>query len=222
MASILVLYSYWRSSAAYRVRIALNLLGLAHEIRAVNLAGNGGEQHGSTYRALNPQELVPLLLDGERRFIQSLAICEYLDEHYADRRHLLPEDARSRARVRGLAQLIACDIHPIGNLRVLQRLDRALEVDADTRKAWSRHWIQVGFNALETLLDGDAATGEFCHGDTPGLADLCLVPQVYNARRWELDMAAWPTIARIDARCRALDAFSAARPEAQPDAPPPA
>lgn len=218
MASDLVLYGYWRSTAAYRVRIALNLKGLAFENRPVHLVRGGGEQHAPAYAALNPLELVPSLRDGERTLTQSLAIMEYLDETRPEP-PLLPSDAAGRARVRELAQIVACDIHPIGNLRVLQRLVTQFEAPEGEKVAWSRHWIATGFHALETMLARDAATGRYCHGDTPGLADACLIPQCYNALRWGVPLQDYPTIQRIHAACGELDAFKAAAPEAQPDAP---
>lgn len=218
MVSGLELYGYWRSSAAYRVRIALNLKGLAYASHPVHLVKDGGEQHAPGYAAMNPQQLVPSLRDGGRVLTQSLAIMEYLDET-VPQPPLLPADAHGRARMRALAQLVACDIHPLGNLRVLQYLERGLGADDAQRGEWSRHWIAAGFAAMEAMLAGDAATGRYCHGDTPGLADACLVPQVYNARRWKLPLDDYPTICRIDAACNALEAFRAAAPEAQPDAP---
>jgi maleylacetoacetate isomerase len=213
------LYSYWRSSAAYRVRIALNLKGLPYDIVPVNLAANGGEQHSADYAQVNPQELVPTLFDGGRIIRQSMAIIEYLDESYDGELKLLPPTARDRARVRGLAQIIACDIHPIGNLRVLQYLEREFNSPAVERERWSRHWIREGFDALEELLAENPATGQFCEGDDPSLADICLVPQAYNARRWGLELGDWPTIARIVEECLKLPAFERARPENQVDAP---
>lgn len=219
MENSLTLYSYWRSSAAYRVRIALNLLGLEYRIEPVHLVHDGGQQHAPDYAALNPQELVPTLRDGRRVYTQSLAIMEYLDERYADTVRLLPQDPRDRARARALAQLVACEIHPIGNLRVLQYLENELNAGPDQRRQWSRHWIEAGFRALESLLADHPETGEFCQGDQAGMADACLVPQVYNAHRWGVDMDAFPTITRINASCMALDAFQRASPEQQPDAP---
>lgn len=219
MENPLVLYSYWRSSAAYRVRIALNLLGLDYTIRPVHLVSDGGKQHAPEYARTNPQELVPTLLDGRRVFTQSLAIIEYLDEQYGGETRLLPLDPRERARARALAQVVACDIHPIGNLRVLQNMESTLGATPAQRQAWSRHWIEVGFRALEALMAEHPDTGEFCQDDEPGLADACLIPQVYNAHRWGVDMTAYPTIARINARCMELEAFQAASPERQPDAP---
>lgn len=219
MAQELVLYSYWRSSAAYRVRIALNLKQLPYEVRPVHLVRDGGEQHQERYRKLNPQELVPVLMDGQRVLRQSLAIIEYLEEAYPQEVSLLPAATRDRAHARALAQLVACDVHPVGNLRVLQYLQKELGVADGEREAWSRHWIREGFDALEALLAESTATGRFCVGDTPGLADICLVPQIYNARRWGVPVEHYPQISRIEAECAALPAFQQAAPEQQPDAP---
>lgn len=218
MAETMKLYSYWRSSAAYRVRIALNLKGLRYEQIAVNLARDEGDQHDAAYRQVNPQRFVPVLVDGERVIRQSLAIIEYLDETAAGPR-LLPATARERARVRSLAMLVACDIHPLNNTRVLKYLAREFATPEVERERWIRHWIGEGFDALQELLDSNPSTGTYCEGDTPSMADLCLVPQAYNARRYGIDVARWPTIARIEAACLALPAFDAARPEVQPDAP---
>ncbi|HET6395207.1 MAG TPA: maleylacetoacetate isomerase [Pseudoxanthomonas sp.] len=215
------LYTYWRSSAAYRVRAGLALKGLAFEALPVHLLRDGGQQHAEAYRALNPQELVPVLMHGRRAVRQSLAILEYLDECWPEP-PLLPDTARGRARVRALAQAVACDIHPLNNLRVLQFFDRQWNVPQAERDEWVRHWIATGLAALEAMLADDPNTGAFCHGDVPGLADCCLVPQLYNARRFGMDPAAWPTLARIERACLALPAFRAAAPEAQPDAPGPA
>lgn len=213
------LYSYWRSSAAYRVRIALNLKGMDYAIRPVHLVNDGGQQHSDSYRALNPQQLVPTLLDGERVIRQSLAIIEYLDDAYPETLPLLPPDLRERARVRGIALAIACDVHPLGNLRVLQYLKREFDITDKQKAAWSAHWIKVGFEALEALLAQSPEVGRFCSGDEPTLADCCLVPQMYNARRFKVALGAYPTLVRIDAACNELDAFKRAAPEAQPDAP---
>ncbi|GIX39660.1 MAG: maleylacetoacetate isomerase [Silanimonas sp.] len=212
------LYSYWRSSAAYRVRIALNLKGLDYQLVPVHLVRDGGEQHAPGYRAVNPQGLVPALQHGQRLIRQSMAIIEYLDETFADQ-PLLPATARERARVRGLAQVIACDMHPLGNLRVLQYLEREFRATPEQREAWIRHWLALGFAAIEALLAENPSTGEFCDGDQPGLADCLLVPQLYNARRFGLDLDPYPTVRRIEARCLELEAFRRAAPEAQPDAP---
>lgn len=217
MGEQLRLYSYWRSSAAYRVRIGLNLKGLRYETVPVHLVRDGGEQHQAEYAALNPQQLVPTLTHGVRVIRQSLAILEYLDEAWPSPR-LLPMTARDRARVRSLAQLVAADIHPLNNLRVLRYFENTWGVPQAERDEWVKHWIVEGFDAMEALLANDAATGTYCHGQTPGLADCCLVPQVFNARRFGVDMAAFPTIARIEQACLELPAFADARPEKQPDA----
>jgi len=209
------LYSYFRSSAAYRVRIALALKGLAYEYLPVHLIK--GEQRSDGYRALNAQALVPTLVDEQRVFTQSLAIIEYLDERHP-RPPLLPDAPAERARVRAIALSIACDIHPLDNTRVLQYLVRTLGVSEDAKNAWYRHWIDLGLAALETQLAGDPATGTFCHGEKPSLADVCLVPQLANARRFDIPLDAYPTLARIDSSCRALAAFAQAAPERQPDA----
>ena len=215
----LKLYSYWRSSAAYRVRIALNLKGLGYELVPVHLINNGGEQHADDYHELNPQELVPVLVHGDRVIRQSMAIIEYLEESFDGDGSLLPAAKHARARVRAIAQAVACDIHPLNNLRVLQYLENDLDVDKEQRDSWVRHWICLGFRAVEALLRDDPSTGQFCEGDAPGLADLCLIPQVYNALRFDVDMSAFPTIHRIHRRCEEMDAFLDARPENQPDAP---
>ena len=214
----LKLYSYWRSSAAYRARIALNLKGLAYDLVPVNLAGSG-EQHSAEYRELNPQELVPILIDGERVIRQSQAIIEYLDETYDGEAKLLPATARERARVRALAQMIACDIHPLNNTRVMQYLEREFNAPPIERERWTRHWISEGFRAIEALLANNPSTGIYCEGDEPTMADIFLVPQVYNARRWSVEMNAFPIISRISASCLNLEEFERARPENQPDAP---
>jgi maleylacetoacetate isomerase len=221
MASDLVLYSYWRSSAAFRARIALNLKGLRYETRAVHLVRGGGEQHSAAYAALNPQELVPTLADGDLVLTQSMAILEYLDETHPQP-PLLPPDPAGRARVRALAQVVACDIHPIGNLRVLQELGTAFGATDEQKSLWMHRWVATGLRAFETMLTQSSHTGRYCHGDTPGMADICLVPQVYNARRWKVPLDDCPTVLRIDAACTALAAFYQAMPEQQPDAPPPA
>ena len=220
MADQLKLYSYWRSSAAYRVRIGLNLKGLPYETVPVHLVRDGGEQHADDYRELNPQELVPVLKHGERVLRQSLAILEYLDETWPQPA-LMPVPTRDRQRVRAIAQTIACEIHPLNNLRVLQYFTNTWNVPQPEREEWIRHWVVDGFTALEKMLDGHPSTGEFCDGELPTVADCCLVPQVYNARRFGVDIEQFPTIARIERTCLALPAFEAARPENQPDAPEP-
>lgn len=219
MGGPLQLYSYWRSSAAYRVRIGLNLKGQAYETLPVHLLRGGGEQHGESFRRTNPQGLVPVLKHGDLLVPQSLAILEYLDESWPEH-PLLPSTAYERARARSLAQTIACDIHPLNNLRVLQYFERSWGVPQPGRDGWVRHWIEEGFAALEAMLAGHPTTGRYCVGDAPGLADCCLVPQIYNARRFHVDMTAYPTLVRIDEACQALPAFEAARPERQTDAPP--
>ena len=213
----LKLHGYWRSSAAYRVRIALNLKGLAYEQVPVHLIRDGGEQHRPEYAATNPQRLVPVLQHGQRMIRQSLAIIEYLDELWPDP-PVLPIAPRERARARALALLVACDIHPLNNLRVLQYLEREYNAPLSERDAWIRHWIEDGFRAFEALLVEDLSRGEFCEGESPGIADCCLIPQVYNARRFGVNLDPYPNIRRIDAACLALPAFDAARPELQPDA----
>ena len=219
MGGQLQLYSYWRSSAAYRVRIGLNLKGLAYETLPVHLLRGGGEQHGESFRRANPQGLVPVLKHGDQLIRQSLAALEYLDEAFPGH-PLLPQAAHDRQRVRSIALAIACDIHPLNNLRVLQYFERSWGVPQPGRDGWVRHWIEEGFAALEAMLADDPTTGRYCFGDTPGMADCCLVPQIYNARRFHVDMAAYPTLLRIDEACQALPAFGAAGPERQPDAPP--
>ena len=218
MADRLCLYSYWRSSAAYRVRIGLNLKGLPYELMTVHLLRDGGEQHSEAYRQANPQQLVPVLQHGQRMLRQSMAILEYLDEMWPEP-PLLPAVARDRQRVRALAQLVACDIHPLNNLRVLQYFERDWGVPQAERDVWVKHWMAEGFAAFEALLEDHPSTGVFCEGDVPGLADCCLVPQMYNARRFGMDLSPYPTMLRIEQACLALPAFDAARPERQPDAP---
>ncbi|GAB3429874.1 maleylacetoacetate isomerase [Massilia solisilvae] len=211
------LHTYYRSSASYRVRIAMNLKGLHATEAYVHLSRNGGEQFGPAFDALNPQHLLPVLEDDGLVLTQSLAIVEYLDETHPGIA-LLPADARGRARVRALSQAIACDIHPINNLRVLKYLGGELGVTDEQKNAWYRHWVALGFGALERQLAHDGGAGLFCHGDTPTMADCCLVPQLYNARRFGCDLAPYPTLVAIGERCEALAAFEKARPEAQPDA----
>ena len=213
---MLKLYTYFRSSAAYRVRIALNLKGLPYESVPVHLLRDGGEQHSDDYARLNPAELVPTLVDGEHALGQSLAIIEYLDEVHPSP-PLLPGNALARARIRALAQSIACDMHPLNNLRVLQYLSREHQLDEAAKAMWVRHWITLGFTALEAQLQ-HASTGLFCHGDAPTLADCCLVPQMFNARRFATPLEGFPTLCRIEAACLALDAFQRAAPEVQADA----
>jgi maleylacetoacetate isomerase len=214
---MLKLYTYFRSSASYRVRIALNLKGLAYEAVPVHLLRDGGQQHAAAFTALNPTALVPVLIDGAATLSQSLAIIEYLEETHPEPA-VLPKDAAGRARVRALAQTIACEVHPLDNLRVLRYLELQLGVDADARKVWYRHWVELGFAAIERMLVEDARTGRFCHGDTPTLADCCLVPQLFNAERFGVPLEPYPTIRRIGEACGGLDPFRRAAPQAQPDA----
>lgn len=212
------LYSYWRSSAAWRVRIGLNLKGLQYEVVPVHLVHDGGQQHAEEFRMLNPQGLVPVLAHGERVMRQSLAILEYLDEVWPER-PLLPATARERERVRALALLVACEIHPLNNLRVLQFFEREWNVPQPERDSWVRHWIAEGFAAFETLVTSHPSVGAFCEGERPGLAECCLVPQLYNARRYGVDLTPYPTLLRIEAACESLPAFVAAHPDRQSDAP---
>lgn len=211
------LYSYFRSSAAYRVRIALGLKGLDHNIVPIHLLHHGGEHLSAQYQAMNPEGLVPTLVDDGQVLTQSLAIIEYLDEAYGPAQ-LLPSTPSARARVRALALHIACDIHPINNLRVLRYLAHEAGLSQEQRDAWYQHWIVTGFQSLEQQLQRSSEAGLFCHGDQPGLADCCLVPQVFNASRFKVDMAAFPTIARISEHCNTLPAFQAAHPARQIDA----
>ncbi len=212
----MILHGYFRSSAAFRTRIALNLKGLPYEQRARHL--RRGEQRGADYLALNPQGFVPMLeTDGGARLIQSLAIIEWLDEAYPNP-PLLPTDALGRAHVRALAQMVACDIHPLNNLRVLRHLRGALAQDEAGVAAWYNHWIAEGFAAIEAVLAADARTGMFCFGDAPSLADVCLIPQVFNSRNYALDLTPYPIIRRIFDACMALPAFDMAQPSKQPDA----
>ena len=214
------LYSYWRSSAAYRVRIGLNLKGLAYETVPVHLVRDGGEQHGPAFRQVNPQGRVPVLEHGRRILRQSVAILEYLDETWPTPA-LLPSGSRDRQRVRAIAQAVACDIHPLNNLCVQQYFEHTWHVPQAERDSWMQYWICDGFAAIEAMINDHPATGRYCEGDTPTLADCCLIPQVYNARRFSVDMGAFPTIARIEQSCLALPEFDAARPERQPDCPNP-
>jgi maleylacetoacetate isomerase/maleylpyruvate isomerase len=211
------LYGYFRSSASYRVRIALNLKGLSYEYVSVHLTRGGGEHLAAPFRKLNPQALVPVLEDGQEALAQSLAIIEYLDEtHPAP--PLLPKGAAARARVRALALAIACEIHPLNNLKVLNYVSGVLGAGDDGRRAWYQHWIAEGLGALEARLAADRETGKFCHGDAPGMADCCLVPQLFNARRFKCELSGYPTLLAIEKNCQALEAFQRAAPEKQPDA----
>lgn len=211
------LFTYFRSSAAYRVRIALNLKGLPYEAVPVHLLRDGGQQNRPDYREKSPLGIVPALQTENGTLTQSLAIIEWLDET-CSHVPLLPADADGRARVRAIAQTIACDIHPLNNLRVLNYLTKKLEISEEQKTEWYRHWVNEGLAAIEKLLAGDRRTGTFCHGETPGIADCCLIPQVFNARRFDCPLAGLPTIERIVAACASLDAFRNAAPDRQVDA----
>ena len=218
MNTELTLYGYWRSSAAYRVRIALNLKGLAYEQVPVHLIKDGGQQHGADYTALNPQALLPLLVDagnGGVRIAQSLAILEYLDEVFP-MPALLPSEPAQRAQVRALALHIACDLHPLNNLRVLQYLSSELGADDAARDAWYQHWLHRGLAAVEAGLN--VFNDRLSLGERPGYLEACLVPPLYNARRFNCDLDAYPRILAMAARGESLEAFKQAAPEVQPDA----
>jgi maleylacetoacetate isomerase len=207
------LFGYWRSSAAYRVRIALGLKGLPYEPAMVDLRIN--RQSDAEYLRMNPQGMVPMLVDEGQPLTQSLAIIEYLDEVYPEPR-LIPGDAVQRARIRSLAQVVACDIHPLNNLRVLKYLRKDLGLEEAGVNAWARQWIDAGFSTLETMRGN--STGQYLHGDTVTLADICLVPQMYNARRVETDLSRYPGLLALEERLQRVAAFDKARPENQPEA----
>lgn len=212
------LYGYFRSSTSYRARIALNLKGLSYDLVPVHLIRDGGQHLSADYRAVNPAAAVPSLeLADGTVLTQSLAICEYLDE-ICPEPPLLPPDAVGRARVRAFSQGIACDIHPVNNLRILRYLGGPMGHEEEARNTWYRHWVEEGFRALEALVADHPSTGRFVHGDSPTLADICLVPQMYNARRFDVDLTPYPTLCRLEEAARALDAFARAEPECQPDA----
>ncbi len=209
------LHTYFRSSAAFRVRIALNLKGLAYDTDFVHIAK--GEHRAPAYGALNPQALVPTLEDAGSLLTQSLAIIEYLEET-RPQPPLLPKDPLGRARVRSLSLLIACEIHPVNNLRVLQHLKRALGQNEEQVNAWYRHWIADGLAKFEAQLQGTRGSGRFCHGEAPTMADCCLAPQVFNAQRYQCDTAPYPATMRAFAECMKIEAFDRAQPSKQPDA----
>jgi maleylpyruvate isomerase len=210
------LYNFFRSSASYRVRIALNLKGLQYEYVPIHLRRGGGEQHTPAYTALNPQGIIPTLENECRVLTQSLAILEYLEERYPEP-PLLPHDPADRATVRSMALAVACEVHPLQNLRVLNYLKDVLHHTEEELNAWSRHWLTQGLTALEQMVRAAPDRGAFCFGKSPSLADLCLVPQLVNARRFGCDLSACPTLVQIDAACCALPAFANAAPENQPD-----
>jgi maleylacetoacetate isomerase/maleylpyruvate isomerase len=209
------LYNYFRSSASYRVRIALALKDLDYEYAPVHLVKN--EQFGESYAAVSASRLVPLLKDGDRLLTQSLAIIEYLDETHPEP-PLLPGGAAARARIRALSFDVACEIHPLNNLRVLRYLVHDLKLSEDDKNRWYRHWVETGLETVERQLAGHPATGRFCHGDAPTLADITLVPQIFNAQRLDCRLDHVPTVMRVFAECMRLDAFMKTQPSACPDA----
>ncbi len=211
------LYSYWRSTAAYRVRLALNLKGIEFETISVSLLPGQAEHRQNDYRERNPQMLVPFLEDGDFGVGQSQAILEYLEET-SPATPLLPESARQRAAVRSFCNSICCDIHPLNNLRVLMYLKEELGVNDEQRDAWYAHWIHEGFRAAEIVANEHAASGPFVFGESVTLADTCLIPQIYNARRFNVPLDDYPRLVAIDAHCATLGEFAAAIPENQPDA----
>jgi maleylacetoacetate isomerase len=217
MSPELTLYGYFRSSAVFRVRIALNLKALTPHYAFIHLRKEGGQQHSAAYKELNPQEIIPTLVHDGHTIGQSLAIIEYLDE-IVPTPPLLPSDPLGRARVRQLAYAVACEIHPVNNLRVSNYLRDKVGATPEALRDWHQHWIALGFEALETMLASAKETGRYCHGDQPTLADICLIPQMANARRVSLDLAPYPTLLRIEETALAHPAFDAALPKNQPDA----
>ncbi|OIQ26476.1 maleylacetoacetate isomerase [uncultured Vibrio sp.] len=213
--SKMTLYGYWRSSAAYRVRIALNLKDIDYQNCSVHLVKKGGEQHDAPFNSLNPSELVPVLVDGDVQLNQSLAIIDYLDEQYPEVA-ITPTDGKVRYLVKSLAQDIAIDVHPINNLRVMQYLSKNLDANENQRLDWTKHWMEVGFSALEKKLE--TVSGMYCVGEVITLVDVCLVPQLYNAKRFGVDLDPYPVIQRIVENLNQHPAFIAAAPENQPDA----
>ena len=211
------LYTYYRSSSAYRVRIALNLKHLDYEAYPIHLLKNQGENWRPKYLAINPQGLVPALEDQGKVFIQSSAIIEYLEETYPNP-SILPISSTARAYVRALAQIIACDIHPLNNLRVLNYLIESFDCSDNQKRDWYRYWIYEGFAAIEKLLEQNNFKGNFCYGNSPTLADIFLIPQVYNAKRFDCELSKFPSIKKINEQCLSLREFSAAAPENQADA----
>ena len=212
---MLKLYGYFRSSASYRVRIALNMKGLDYEQASIHLAK--GRQYTPEFSQISPQNLVPVLEHDGQRLYQSPAIIQYLDEKFPQPA-LLPKDAPGRNRARSLALICVCEIHPLNNTRVLAYLTDTLKLTDEQKSAWYRHWVTVGFTALEKRLAAEKETGQFCHGDTPGFADIALVPQVANANRFKVDLGPFPIIRRINESCLALEPFKRAMPQNQPDA----
>jgi maleylpyruvate isomerase len=211
------LYTFFRSSASYRVRIALNLKNLTYQQAAIHLRRGGGEQLKPEYRAINPQALVPALEDDGRIFTQSLAIIEYLEEKFPHP-PLLPKDPADKALVRSMALVIACEVHPIQNLRVLNYVKATYNQTDEQANQWAQHWIDLGLSALQEMILAQPKRGKFCFGDTPTLADVCLVPQLGNARRYGCDLSKYSIILEIEKNCNAIPAFANAAPEKQPDA----
>ena len=213
----LKLYNYFRSSSSYRVRIALNLKRLDFDYVPVHLRRNGGEQFAESFRSMNPQALVPVLVDDDKVLSQSLAILEYLEEIHPDP-PLLPKAPEHRAYVRQIALSLACEMHPFNNLRVLNYLSQDLGLSDAAKNGWIRHWTKLGFGALEAQLAASPLRGTFCYGESPSLADCCLVPQMFNASRFGVELDDYPTLRAIDASCLELPAFERAQPARQPDA----
>ena len=211
------LYTFFRSSASYRVRIALNLKGVSYEQAPIHLRRGGGEQLMPAYKAINPQALVPALEDDGRILTQSLAIIEYLEEKFPNP-PLLPRDAADKAVVRSMALVIACEVHPIQNLRVLNYVKATYNQTDEQVNKWAQHWIDLGLSALQEMIGAQPKRGQFCFGDAPTLTDVCLIPQLGNARRYGCDLAKYPAILEIENNCNALSAFANAVPEKQPDA----
>jgi len=211
------LYGYWRSTAAYRVRIALAVKNIEVEAIEIHLVKDGGEQHQQDFRAINPQGLVPALEVNGNIITQSMAILDYLEEQYP-KPSLLSDDAVIRAQIKAFAQTIVCDIHPLNNLRVLQYLKGNLAVSEEQKTDWYLHWVKLGFEALETIIAQSKIQQTFCFGEQPSMADICLIPQIYNANRFHCPMDNYPNLQRINSNCLQLEAFIAAIPENQPDA----
>ena len=211
----MILYDYCRSSAAYRVRIALNLKQLSYQQQSVNLLES--THTGTEHQQRNAQKLVPVLSDQGVHLSQSLAICEYLDEAYPDSLQLVSGSAVERANIRAFAQAIACEVHPLNNLRVLKYLVTQMGVDEEQKMQWYQHWINTTFSALEEQLSQRSNSSTFCFSEQPGLAELCLVPQIFNARRFQVDMQAYPLLSAIDQQCQELTSFAKAHPTCQPD-----
>jgi len=209
----MILYDYYRSSASYRVRIALHIKNLPYERQEIHLLNDGGQQFSASFTAINPQQLVPTLVDNDFTIHESLAIIEYLEEQYKDTPRLLPATARKRATVRAFAQMIACDIHPLNNLRVINYLKDNFALTDDQKIRWFHHWMQQGFAAIEKYLQKRTEQTPFCYGNEPSLADVCLIPQVYNALRFNFDLAQFPITKSIYDHCMTLPAFIDAAPK---------